>query len=476
MSSVFNSLLFSDIITGSETAEETGAGFDGAIETFGDYAAASRKQINHYYANGTDISAILNSVIGGVIGSGVNIQARTGDEELNAAFELLLKKHAKSNNFDITGRAHRDEFLRGIIGYELLSGGVIIRHHYSTSWEIPYRLEMVGVDMIDTSKNDEEGRLLNGIQRDRYGRVTHIWLYSDYKKSRSVRYSMRNMTYYMVPWLSISQYTAVSRLVTILPTLDTILQYKDAEVQAALERAKAGVYWSTELYGTILQALNEEFQNANVTPAEKINEAKSLLERLSKRGVSAHGATPIPVDDKIYEVTNKSDSVYDTITTHSQKSVASAMGGSQLSVYKDVAIGNYASIKAAISFDEEQYKMDFDNLVNNFVNEYLERLFTVGVQTGALPISRNEYFSNSENYWKWDILRQSKRVIDEAKAAQARKSELESGSTTLVKEYGEKGLDYVSEMEKQMEADIKIAAMRAEKYAAAGIGEPTDEN
>jgi hypothetical protein len=60
-------------------------------------------------------------------------------------------------------------------------------------------------------------------------------------------------------------------------------------------------------------------------------------------------------------------------------------------------------------------------------------------------------------------------VIDEAKAAQARAADLQSGSTTHVKEYGEKGMDYLTEMEKQIDADIQVELLRKQKYEAAGL-------
>lgn len=460
--------LFGNIINGSPESTSNKRLHDGSLEEYPNIAQTSRRQLNFHGANGTDIPSILHAVVSGVIGSGVNIQSRSQDQKINIAFEALLKTHAKDKNFDTTGRFHRNEAFRKIVHFENLNGGVIVRHHYNNAWAIPYRLELVGIDMIDTSKN--HGKYLeNGLQKDKYGRITHIYLFVDAEKRVSKAFSMKNMTYHMATWMSLSQYTAVSRLVTILPTLDEVLQYSSAEVRSALERAKAGVYWGTELYGTILQALNEEFKTANATVGEKVVEAKKLLEGLSKRGLSATGATPIPVEDKIHTVDSKTDSVYDVITQQSQKSMSSSVGGSSVSVYKDIAVGNYASIKAAISFDEEHYKMEFDRLLNKVINEYLERLFMVGVQMGVIPVSRAKYFKNRDMYHVWDVLRQSKRVIDESKNATATAKELESGTTTLNRVYAEKGLDYITETEKQIDIDIQVELLRKEKYEKAGL-------
>jgi len=469
---LLQALYGSSIISGAPESTYGKPMFDGAVENYSHLASQSRKQLNYHGVNGTDIPSILHAVVSGVVGSGINIQSRLADKKMNDGFEALLKSHGKKKNFEISGRFHRNEALRQIVNFQHLNGGVIVRHHYSNSWDIPYRLELVSVDMIDTSKSKGQ-YLKNGLQKDKYGRITHIYLFVDPDKRISKPFSMKNMTYHMTTWMNLSQYTAVSRLVTILPTLDSVLQYADAEVKAALERAKAGVYWSTELYGTILQALNDEFNQSGITPAEKIAEAKDLLERLSKRGVSATGATPIPQEDKIHQVESKTDSVYETINQQAQKKASSAVGGSVVSIYKDIAQGNYSSIKAAISFDEEYYKIEFDRLQESIIDEYLERLFAIGVQTGWIPLSTSKYFKNRDLYHSWDVLRQSKRVIDEVKAANAVKTELEANTTTHARVFGEKGLDYVTEMTKQIDLDIEVEKIRQERYKAAGLPYPS---
>lgn len=466
-----NSLYSVPLIQGAPESTNNMPMYDGSIETYSNIAKQSRKQLNFHNTNGTDVPSMLNAIEAGVIGSGINIQSRLSDPILNEQFEKLLKEHSRKGAFHTREMFSRNEAFRQIIRFKHLSGGVIIRHHYSNSWAIPYKLDILGVDMIDTSKTDRKN-LKNGIQRNKYGAITHLWLYTDEGKRTSLPYSMKNMTYHMTSWMSLDQYTAVSRLVTILPTLDGMLQYASAEVKAAIERAKAGVYWSTELYGVILDAINAEYRDARADLATKVEEARKLLEGLAKRGVSAHGATPIPKDDTIHKVDSKTDSVYDVLTNHSQKAMASSVGGSSVSVYKDIEKGNYSSIKAAISFDEEFYKIEFNRLEEDVIDEYLRRLFAIGVQIGRIKLTTRRYFSDPEQYHSWDILRQSKRIIDEAKYATAVDTQLRSGTTTLEYVYGENGKDYVTEMRKQIARDIEVETMRREMYKEAGLEPP----
>ncbi len=441
------------------------------LENLGDYAKISRRQIDNLAVNDTDIPAILNAHVAGVVGSTINIQSTLQDAELGEQFEHLVKEHGKIFNFDISGRFHRNEGFRLMEQYKVQHGGILVRYHYNSIWKIPMRVELINVDRIDTAKSDKNTK--NGLQKNRYGRVTSIWLYDSERRTSSSKYSMKNIIYYALPWINLSQYTAVSRLVTVLSDIAKQNNYMDEELKAAIERAKAGVYWSTELYSPVMDAFSKMISTNAST--EAVLEAKQIMADLATRGISAHGATPIPVDDKIHDISRDGANSVAQFTQQTQKSISAAVGGSAVSVYKDVGIGNYASIKAAISFDEEGYKIDFDRLTSIVIDNYLERLFMIGVQIGRLNVDREKYFSNREDYHFWDVLRVSKRSVDEKVAAAARSMDLLSGATTKQREFGEKGLDYRTEMVKQIKADIDIAVLEKEMYNEAGIEMPTDE-
>ena len=457
----------SSIIQGSPESTHGKTLTDGSIENYGDFGLRSRKQINYHLFNGTDIPAIRNTMISGVVGDKINIQSRLENKNINNAFEELLKEHGKVANFDITKRFHRNEAFRQIVGNEVVQGGVIVRHHYKTKWDIPYKTELVSVNMIDTAKTLEYENVYNGIKKDDDEAIIGLYLFDDSKKISSSLHSVKNMTIYSPVWMDLSQYTSVSRLVSLLQTLDSSIIYKNAEITAAIERAKAGVYWHTDLYTQLQSAISDAIKS--LPAGDQVTEIKDIIRRMANRGVGASGATPTPKDDSITQIDNKTDSVYQALTDDGQKAMASAVGGSQVSVYRDIEKGNYSSIKAAISFDEETYKIEFDRLVEVVIEDYLVRLFRVGVQTNRIPLARSKYFNNPSKYHKWDILRTSKRVIDETKDATATAKNLESNTTTLQRVYAEKGLDYITEMEKQVKADIELEMLRKKAYETAGL-------
>ncbi len=442
---------------------------DGYIENYGDFATASRQQINHLAVNGTDVPAIIAAQVGGIVGGGINIQGADSNIEVNTAFETLLKRHNRPRNFSINGRYSRNEAFRLAEQFKLQHGGVLIKWHYGSvaGAEIPFTVELIGIDRIDTSKNDNK-HTKNGLQTDNNGRLTHIWLFGSQKSTKSTRYSMKDMTYYAGIWVDLSQYTAVSQLTTVLSTIAQKDRYMEAELDSAIDRAKSGVLWSTELYDVITDAIKERLKASG-----DMLEFKKVMDDLAARGVKPNGLTPIPSSDTIHQLENKTDSVVDTFSTQTQRSIASATGGSSVSTYKDVGQGNYATIKAAISFDDSQYMIGFDQLHQGFIEEYLERLYMVGVQTELIPVSRANYFEDRNAYHLWDVLRASRRSVDEKNDASARKMNLEVGATTLVREFADRGRDFKEDMRKQAIADADNALMRAEIFAERGIDDPS---
>jgi len=450
----------------------TKRGHDGSVENKGDFARDARKAVNYRLANGAYVPGMAIAHVSGVVGEGVTIQARFKDDELNDAFENFIRIHSRRENFDLKGRFKLNEALRQMEWFKLLHGGVIAKFHYSDLWEIPLRVELIGIDMIDTSKKDNKTR--NGIQRDRYGRITHIWIYEDDDKKKSRRVNARNLFYYMQPWLSLSQYTAVSRLASILPTLSQYDEYLGAELDSAINKAKAGVYWSTNLYSVILERLDELKKDESTEYAAK--EAAEIIADMAKRGIGATGATPIPSGDTITKPNSNNDSVFDVLSDKSIKAMTSAVGQSITTATRDVQQGNYASLKMDAVLSSKINKMHFDQL-KEFIDTYLERLLEIGVRTGRLPIAPTDFYQDKYQYYgKWEIMRRIDDAVDEVKQAQAREINLNSGSTTISRIYSEQGLDYEEEIRKQTELDIKIELMRREMYRQVGLDIPQTEN
>lgn len=99
-------------------------------------------------------SDIANSLISAykrnVIGAGYNLQAKTKNAKLNADIEKLWKKWCKARNCDVTGTQTLNQILRMAVTRKKVDGGILFVKVYTNDGMIPFKLQMIEVDELDT--------------------------------------------------------------------------------------------------------------------------------------------------------------------------------------------------------------------------------------------------------------------------------------------------------------------------------------
>ena len=457
-----------------------------------DYTAVSFakniRQQNHWMnVNTTDIPTMVRTNTNKTIGVSVNAQVESKSKKFNKEAEKLIETHNKIGVGELTGRHHLNKALRIMSDFDLIDGGFIVRHHYNTTWAIPYKYELVGVGMIDTTQTkysyqtEKKTSTINGLVRNKWGQITHIWLYTSEDRNKSEKVPYKNITYYSDTWISIDQQTAVSKLVSMLKTLDQSLQYGTAELNSAIEAAKAGAYLKSQAYNEVMKVVSDTVQaNANGSDAKSIAKAidlvKPVMRQLSNLGVKPHGVTPIASDDDVVFNTGKTDSQYKQLNDNNEMKMASSLGFSDIGMYKKASSANYSSIKATIEMDQITADVRFDDLKNVVLSDIFTRLIKVGVQIGLIS-ERTAYWKNPDEFNKIRYLRQNKIDIEPAKNAQANKTNIELGLKTkgqIVEEAT--GVKYETFLEKKhhqellaLSYEVELEKKRQELYKNAGL-------
>ncbi len=470
---------FSNLFKGSpKTASKASA--DGIVESYYEIGRKTRKQIYYHYLNGTDIPALIHTATTGIIGEGLSIQSRTGNVELDNAFEDLIIEHAEKGNFEVTKRFSRDNALIMSISEKMRKGGILVRHRYSDKWDIPYKLEFIGVDMIDVSKYDKAQNIVNGLKKDKYGAIESYFIYTDDTKKSSFEIPASEISSYMDYWMDISQYTAVSRLSQILPELDDMLEYQRQELAAATDRSQGSVFWHTKMYDTVIDAMNGLYQKIKTEHKEITSEnfaelteiQRVIMKKMSADGIIPGGVKAIPADDTITQLTSNTASVYESFSENNKNNITASQNRSRVITYKDMRNTNWATINALSSIDEKENSTDFSQLLTDIINDYLKRLFTVGVATQRLPLKWNIFYKEKRKYFKWEVLRQERVVTDEGKAATANDKNLKNGLVTKQEIYAKRKKDYKTEILQQHKTEIELKLAIIKMYEEAGLPNP----
>ena len=128
-------------------------------------------------------SDIANSLISAykrnVIGAGYNLQAKTKNAKLNADIEKLWKKWCKARNCDVTGTQTLNQILRMAVTRKKVDGGILFVKVYTNDGMIPFKLQMIEVDELDTLQVGETAggnRIVGGIEYNKYNRPVAYWI------------------------------------------------------------------------------------------------------------------------------------------------------------------------------------------------------------------------------------------------------------------------------------------------------------
>jgi capsid protein len=422
-----------------------------------DFARKVREIVRWMGVNNPDVASVVEMNKMGVIGKGVNIQSRVKDaDDYNTSVEEFLSVWGGKGNCELSGRFHLNAAFRAMVEFTDKDGGFIVRHHANPLWPEFYRFEMLEIGLIDISKHDEEVNLINGMQRDSDGRVTALWLFKDADRMTSEAVSMDTLDFFSPVWVSLSQYTAVSKFASALPTIDKLDQYSDAELQAAVERAKAGKYWKTSLYDDIIQIV-KNIQDSSVRE-QKLTE---LYTRISEQGVKPHGLTPIPLGDDIAKVDEPSASVYPNLTKNGQKNIAASQGISAQLAYQDSSDSNYSSIKAIMAFASIQWGIRFDDLEHGVIRPMLSRAIDAGVMAGRID-APDDYWQNRGKYHKLELMRVVEIDIEPGKTATANAKRLETGEISLRELCARRGRDVRDIIHERLEDELYELNLRRE--------------
>jgi len=469
---------------------------DGHIDRkYPSFAKKIREQINWMNVNETDIQAIVSSLTSKTMGISINTQVESPNDKFNEEAEALIAEHGnfglENGNIvalgEITGKHHFNACGRIISDFTALNGGIILRHHYNTAWTIPYKYEFLGVDMIDISKTTyvtEEKpaeTTINGLVRNKYGQITDVWIYSTPEKTRSNKVSYSDLTYYSEVWINIDQQTAVSKLTNTLSKLDMTTQYGIAELESAIEEAKAGHYVKSTAYNELMRVVADEINKATTgTGADRIKNAKDLvtpiLRDMSNLGLKGRGLTPIASDDEVQFNATKRESAYKDMNNNSEMKISASQGLSDIGVYSKASDANYSSIKYTVETDQRTADIRFDDISNKVFFEINTRLIRVGIQIGRIT-DRVNYWKNPNKFNKFRYLRRNRIDTEPAKNAVANKTNIAEGLRTRGQIIEEStGVKYETFLKKKHEQDllaldyeIELEKQRQDKMKKSGI-------
>ena len=114
-----------------------------------------------------------------VVGKGYTLRSRTENDALNKQIEKTWKRWCKARNCDVTGEQTFNEILRMIVERKKVDGGMIVLYRYTPGGVVPFKLQTLEVDELDTNQtrpNTRGNRVVGGIEYNEYRRAVGYWI------------------------------------------------------------------------------------------------------------------------------------------------------------------------------------------------------------------------------------------------------------------------------------------------------------
>jgi len=408
--------------------------------------------------NNDIVASYAEALQSGVVGTGFTLQYKSPDDELNKEVEFfLVDLWSEYGNCEITGRFFRQDLERFLVSEAGVIGGFMIRHHWDKKLKTLYNTEVLSTSTIDRTKVDFANGLYNGVQTNKLGQITGIWIYNNAQRIESKLNSMKDLILFVDVWTDPHQYTNVTPLAPTLNTLDKLAMYDDAEVKGAKKRADKSVIIATEAYSIMLEAQKQFIaQTTEDTPDRRMAERdyQQLLVEFSASGLH-DGAIPIMpgANTKVWDLKTSGDTVYADINQNSKQILSKGLGLSP-STIAGMPESSYNVALKNTQADERKYAIVGQKIIEKVLKQVYRNAIEAGYLLGYYNITN--YYEKKTKYDRYlKITRKQIGHIDPLKQNLGDSAAVESGFTSTKAVVAARGGDVDEVIEDEISYELK---------------------
>lgn len=430
-------------------------------------ALEANKDAQIYRTNNDLVASYAEALQSGVVGTGFTLQYKSDDEELNKQVEFWLEHWSEYGNCEITGRFFRQELERFMVSEAGVVGGFIIRHHWDRKIPTLYNTEILSTNTIDRTKNDFAKGLYNGIQTNKLGKISGIYLYKDNQRQESKLCSMKHLILFIDIWTDPHQYTNVTPLAPILNTLDKLATYTNAEIKNAKSRAEKSVIIATEAYSIMLEAQKEYMNSREISEEDKEVAKEEYMELLAGFSASGlhEGAIPIMpgANTEVWDLKTNGDTIYADINENSKQILSKALGLSPSTV-AGLSESSYNVALKNAQADETKYAIIGQKITEMTLKSIYRSAIEAGYLLGHYDIK--DFYKNKIKYNSYlKITRKQRGHIDPLKQNLGDAASVESGFSSNVEVIANRGKDYMD----VINDDVKYELAKKKAFEANGL-------
>lgn len=382
--------------------------------------------------------SIIMAVKNNVIGTGFNMQSRSGNDAFNSRIEELWQEWCCHENCDYTKQQSLDDLLKLIIRRKQVDGGILITFPLDKSREIPLTIQLHEVDEL-TSDNVTltNGNIISdGVECTPEGLPIAYWITQTDVDGITLAEPKRidaDNAIFMWERTRASQFREITPMASTIVTTKDLGDYTNAVSFQQKTAACTSVFVETNstagAIGRIAQAESkqsniEQIRGGRVQYLAPGETAKMLI----PSGQAAEVGNYLPLQ---------------------QRMIAAAQGLSLESTSRNVERVNYSSARQNLLADENTYKQMRKELIEYFLRPLYRRFVNVCYLAGLLDGVGFE--PGNRDYYQAVWLAPSLGWIDPKKEAEANTINLQNGGKSFQAYCAEQGADWRDRIDEMAE-------------------------
>ena len=402
---------------------------DGRAE---DINVMSRDTIRHrardLERNADYVEAAILAMERNVVGSGIRLDCKLEDTELEQKIENLWERWCHAENCDVTGRLCFCEILKMAVRRMMVDGGLLLVATYTGNKNFPLQLQIKEVDELNSGiLFHGKNQVVGGVEINASNRPVayHFTVYDvNGETGKTVRIPADRVIY-LNRIKRTSQVREVSSFANVLSRLRDLNQFLNAV--SVKERMLACL-------AVFVKKVNAAMGLGRNQKVDKETGAK-------KRKLSPGMIMELDAGDEI-QVVNPSGQASNAkdMVSILLRAVSSAMGLSYEAISRDMSQSNYSSARQNLIEDRETYKEWQHYLSEHLCRKVYHWWLDSCVMAGGLSIP--DYFSAPEKYTECQWIAKGMSWIDPAKEANANRIAMATYQTTLEEVAAEQGKDW----------------------------------
>lgn len=367
-----------------------------------------------------------------VVGKGYTLRAKTQDDTMNKQIEQAWKRWCKARNCDVTGEQTFNEILRMIVERKKVDGGMIILYRYTPGGVVPFKLQALEVDELDTNQTAPKtpgNRVVGGIEYNQYRRAVGYWI----------------RQYDIEGWRILDPVFIEAKDVYFFKTKHRPSQLREmSDMTPTITRIRDTNEFITavsvkERIAACLSVLIKKTLPTGGVGRSAVRQADGQVDYAGKR-LGPGMLIEMNAGDDATVVDPKGAATDATAFLKTQQGLIGAgQGLSYEAVSRDMTGATYSSARQNAIEDESTYAEDIE-LLTDFMSEVYENFIISGYLTGLFNMPG--FWDKKADYMEHTWVKAPKKWIDPAKESTANKTALQSGQKTFPDICAEQGKDW----------------------------------